>query len=627
MAVCVYGQNPTLPDPNRGLTVVRGKIGVNTNSSSSGSILSIVNGVVALRTAASLGLVGGANDYASTNSITQNWRADGTNNFGIITFLKLSVGNATITSTVLDGFIVSNGTLDVTMAFPAAWTNGFLRSVLLANFDTTGATNKVLTANGAGLPPTWNTATGGSTLTVEELDGAPSVVADTLKFPNGTVTDNGGGSATYTPTAGNLPSAPTKQFTSLGWDTNSGAAYWKDDASWRRFQSLLTKVEKTLWATQDQADLIPVLSWTNIAPRTSTIPSAVVFDATNNATTPFCLLWGNVMTNLGSGASTAFLKGALPRSSSGGSFLLRLSTANRTNELQFQAPANGTCGLELFVNGQSLGAPGTTNMTASTNTSVKLIFPSFRNRNIDVFVSGYGAAAGFGHAFCNAGDMFYPPIVRNDGVIFTLTDSGAGGFGNGGEFGVTNSAGGFLGLVMLALDTEFIYDTKSGTGYATGASSNDRFIDRLTNDIPYLATITGVGQSGPKNLKAILVCGGGTDNATNTATLFPIITNFWTIASTQYSALGRFAHAYWDYTPGGNTPNYDTNLIAACAQVGVPLSSINNRITSSMLSSVFYLWSGGSWASHPTSNGHKLLAYLFIMDAMTRTNFWTYLGP
>lgn len=38
-----------------------------------------------------------------------------------------------------------------------------------------------------------------ASLTVEELDANPSVVADTIKFPNGTLTDNSDGSVTYTP--------------------------------------------------------------------------------------------------------------------------------------------------------------------------------------------------------------------------------------------------------------------------------------------------------------------------------------------------------------------------------------------------------------------------------------------
>lgn len=51
----------------------------------------------------------------------------------------------------------------------------------------------------------------GATLTVAELDGSPSVSATTLKFPNGTVTDNGDGSATYTPagSGGDVTAAST----------------------------------------------------------------------------------------------------------------------------------------------------------------------------------------------------------------------------------------------------------------------------------------------------------------------------------------------------------------------------------------------------------------------------------
>jgi len=42
----------------------------------------------------------------------------------------------------------------------------------------------------------------GGTLTLAELDGSPSGAFDTLKFPNGTLTNNGDGSATYTPSGG-----------------------------------------------------------------------------------------------------------------------------------------------------------------------------------------------------------------------------------------------------------------------------------------------------------------------------------------------------------------------------------------------------------------------------------------
>jgi hypothetical protein len=45
-------------------------------------------------------------------------------------------------------------------------------------------------------------AGGTATVTVQEVDGSPSVSASVIKFPNGTLTDNGSGSVTYTATGG-----------------------------------------------------------------------------------------------------------------------------------------------------------------------------------------------------------------------------------------------------------------------------------------------------------------------------------------------------------------------------------------------------------------------------------------
>lgn len=60
----------------------------------------------------------------------------------------------------------------------------------------------ICTANGT--PGTWQDvgAGGTATVTVQEVDAAPSVAASTILFPNGTLTDNGSGSVTYTPTGG-----------------------------------------------------------------------------------------------------------------------------------------------------------------------------------------------------------------------------------------------------------------------------------------------------------------------------------------------------------------------------------------------------------------------------------------
>lgn len=53
------------------------------------------------------------------------------------------------------------------------------------------------------------TGGGSGTVTVTEADGAPSVAAGTIKFSNGSVTDNGDGSASVTVTGGGAPTGAT----------------------------------------------------------------------------------------------------------------------------------------------------------------------------------------------------------------------------------------------------------------------------------------------------------------------------------------------------------------------------------------------------------------------------------
>lgn len=52
----------------------------------------------------------------------------------------------------------------------------------------------------------WTLGAGGS-ITAREVDGTPSVAASVLEFPNGTLADQGGGVARYTPTAGGAAAA------------------------------------------------------------------------------------------------------------------------------------------------------------------------------------------------------------------------------------------------------------------------------------------------------------------------------------------------------------------------------------------------------------------------------------
>jgi hypothetical protein len=65
-------------------------------------------------------------------------------------------------------------------------------------------TGKIYVCTVAGSPGTWVQvgAGGAASMTIQEVDTSPSVSATTLIFPNGTLTDNGGGSVTYTPAGG-----------------------------------------------------------------------------------------------------------------------------------------------------------------------------------------------------------------------------------------------------------------------------------------------------------------------------------------------------------------------------------------------------------------------------------------
>ncbi len=65
-------------------------------------------------------------------------------------------------------------------------------------------TGKIWVCTSAGTPGTFVQvgAGGTATVTVQEVDTSPSVSASLIIFPNGTLTDNGSGSVTYTPSGG-----------------------------------------------------------------------------------------------------------------------------------------------------------------------------------------------------------------------------------------------------------------------------------------------------------------------------------------------------------------------------------------------------------------------------------------
>lgn len=100
---------------------------------------------------------------------------------------------------------------DVIQRKAGAWTNRTVAQLvadLIAAGAWTEAVQDVIGAMVAAAGGSYDDGAGtitlpsGGTLTLAELDGSPSGAFDTLKFPNGTLTNNGDGSATYTPSGG-----------------------------------------------------------------------------------------------------------------------------------------------------------------------------------------------------------------------------------------------------------------------------------------------------------------------------------------------------------------------------------------------------------------------------------------
>jgi hypothetical protein len=88
-------------------------------------------------------------------------------------------------------------------------------------------TGKIYVCTTGGSPGTWTQvgAGGAASMTIQEVDGTPSVSATTLILPNGTLVDNGGGSVTYTPAGGGSLTSAMNQLSADVTMTTGGTYY------------------------------------------------------------------------------------------------------------------------------------------------------------------------------------------------------------------------------------------------------------------------------------------------------------------------------------------------------------------------------------------------------------------
>ena len=117
-------------------------------------------------------------------------------NGNVVIRTNLQVTNITVYGNMIGGTTNIIGALagkQPSFTTAAGVTN--VANVLSANL--TAGSNVTLTTNANG-QISIAASGGGTTVTVTEVDGAPSVSANTIKFSNGTVTDNGGGVVTVT---------------------------------------------------------------------------------------------------------------------------------------------------------------------------------------------------------------------------------------------------------------------------------------------------------------------------------------------------------------------------------------------------------------------------------------------
>jgi hypothetical protein len=120
---------------------------------------------------------------------------------------------------------------DADAAVKDLYPSGVAVSKLLRT-DSGGKLAAVTVGSGLSFDGTTVSASGGS-LTVAEVDGAPSVASvSTLKFTNGTVTDNGGGTVTVTVTGGSGDSVTVNTANATDADfTDTSTLFWVLDTA------------------------------------------------------------------------------------------------------------------------------------------------------------------------------------------------------------------------------------------------------------------------------------------------------------------------------------------------------------------------------------------------------------
>jgi hypothetical protein len=192
----------------------------------------------------------------------------------------------------------------------------------------------------------------GSTITVQEQDGAPTGSASTLKFPNASVTDDGGGAFSVTFSASDtigwdytaLAAEPGTPIVGKVYRANNEAAGWRPDSSlsgsttdYFTFRTASGAWKSLITLEGDWAiRAIPLIEWLTSTLTDTTSPHDLVAAE----------LKGTVLTNSGAGASTTY---NFPARTVGWNFIVQVEAAQN-----IVLNPNGT--EQWYLNGTQMAA-------------------------------------------------------------------------------------------------------------------------------------------------------------------------------------------------------------------------------------------------------------------------------